>query len=139
MVAMTTSKVIKDRSAPSTPPAALRTVIVTGGSTGIGGAGARALGHNAWRVALTFRRHPEQGATVAREIESSGGRALAVEADVSRRADVTALFDQAEDRFGPVDALVANAGVSQVAPLADSQDALVAALLGVNLLGTLYG
>jgi 3-oxoacyl-[acyl-carrier protein] reductase len=138
MVAMTTSTTSQEHLAP-VPIVAPRTVIVTGGSAGIGRAVALRLGRDGWNVALSYRRHPEQAAAVAREIGSSGGHALATPADVSRRADVTALFDRAEQEFGPVGALVANAGVSQVASVADSDDVLVADLLGVNLLGTLYG
>jgi 3-oxoacyl-[acyl-carrier protein] reductase len=138
MVVMTT-KYLADPSVPTEPQAAPRTVIVTGGSAGIGRAIALRLGRDGWNVALTGRHHPEQAAAVAREIGSSGGHALAVPADVSRRAEVAALFDRAEQEFGPVGALVANAGVSRIASLADSDDALVADLLGVNLLGTLYG
>jgi 3-oxoacyl-[acyl-carrier protein] reductase len=129
MVVMTTTE------SPAAPP----TLIVTGGSAGIGRAIALRLGRDGWNVALAYRSHPEQAAEVTAEIERSGARAIAVPADVSRRAEVTALFNHAEHAFGPVGALVANAGVSYVAPVADSDDALITELLGVNLLGTLYG
>jgi 3-oxoacyl-[acyl-carrier protein] reductase len=125
MVAMTTSTISG-------------TVIVTGGSAGIGRAVALRLGRDGWNVAVSYRSHPEQAAEVAAGIERHGGHALAVRADVSRRADVTTLFEQAGRTLGPVTALVANAGVSQAAPIADSDDAMVSELLGVNLLGTLY-
>jgi 3-oxoacyl-[acyl-carrier protein] reductase len=52
---------------------------------------------------------------------------------------VAALVDRTEEAFGPVDALVNNAGTSRVAPVADSDDALIGELIGVNLLGSLYG
>jgi 3-oxoacyl-[acyl-carrier protein] reductase len=137
MVAMTTSPEPSAKDAPSATPAS--TVIVTGGSAGIGRAIALRLGRDGWNVALAYRSHPESAAEVVAQIGQHGGRAVAVQADVSRRPDVTALFDRTEQEFGPVGALVANAGVSRVAPVADSGDALVAELLGVNLLGTLYG
>src|ERR1700761_3839006 len=115
------------------------TVIVTGGAAGIGRPPARRLGHDGWNVAVACRSHPAAAAEVTTEIERSGGQALAVQADVSRRADVAALVEAAGQALGPVTALVANAGVSRVAPVADSDDAMVSELLGVNLLGTLYG
>jgi 3-oxoacyl-[acyl-carrier protein] reductase len=126
-----------DRPDPSST--AVGTAIVTGGSAGIGRAIALRLGRDGWNVAVAYRSHREQAAAVTAEIEQSGGRALAVQADVSRRADVAVLFERTEQTFGPVGALVANAGVSRVASIADSDDELIAELLGVNLLGTLYG
>jgi 3-oxoacyl-[acyl-carrier protein] reductase len=136
MVAMATGE-RPDRPHPSST--AVGTAIVTGGSAGIGRAIAMRLGRDGWNVAVAYRSHAEQAAAVTADIEQSGGRALAVQADVSRRADVAVLFERTEQTFGPVGALVANAGVSGVAPIAASDDELIAELLGVNLLGTLYG
>ena len=115
------------------------TVIVTGGSSGIGRAVARRLGGDGMNVAVGYRSGRTRAEGVAAEIEEAGGRAIAVPADVSRRPEVAGLFDRTEEAFGPVDALVNNAGTSRVAPVADSDDALVAELIGVNLLGSLYG
>jgi len=111
------------------------TVIVTGGSSGIGRAVARRLGGDGMNVAVGYRSGRTRAEGVAAEIEEAGGRAIAVPADVSRRPEVAGLFDRTEEAFGPVDALVNNAGTSRVAPVADSDDALVAELIGVNLLG----
>jgi len=113
------------------------TAIVTGASAGLGRAIARRLGRDGWNVALSYRTQPDAAAEVAAEIERHGARALAVKADVSRRADITALFDQAERAFGPIAAVVANAGVSHVAPIAASDDQLVSEMLDVNLRGIL--
>jgi 3-oxoacyl-[acyl-carrier protein] reductase len=134
----TTSATLTTSAAPSTP-ATPRTAIVTGGSAGIGRAIGLRLGRDGWNVAVAYRSHPESAAEVVAEIGQQGGHAVAVQADVSRRADVAALFDRTEQEFGPVSALVANAGVSRVAPVAGSDDTMVTELLGVNLLGTLYG
>jgi 3-oxoacyl-[acyl-carrier protein] reductase len=134
MVVMTTSEEPGDTT--PTPPAP---VIVTGGSAGIGRAIALRLGRDGWNVAVAYRSHPESAAEVVAEIGHQGGRAVAVRADVSHRADVAALFERTEQEFGQVGALVANAGVSRVASVTDSDDTLVTELLGVNLLGTLYG
>ncbi|GAB2702468.1 SDR family oxidoreductase [Kitasatospora kifunensis] len=126
-------------------------MVVTGGSTGIGraialrvggvgGVGGVGEGGGGGRpVVVAYRSGERRAFEVVREIEEGGGRAVAVRADVSRRPEVGALFDRAEDAFGPVGALVNNAGVSRVAAVADSDDELIAELLGVNLLGALYG
>ncbi|MDN3359235.1 SDR family NAD(P)-dependent oxidoreductase [Actinomadura sp. DC4] len=115
------------------------TAIVTGGSSGIGCAVARRLADDGVNVAVGYRSGRERAEKVVTEISAAGGRAVAVRADVSRRTEVAALFDRTEEAFGPVDALVNNAGTSRVAPVADSGDALIAELIGVNLLGSLYG
>jgi 3-oxoacyl-[acyl-carrier protein] reductase len=94
------------------------------------------MGMNVVVSYLSGRRRAED---VVAQVESAGGRAVAVRADVSQRVDVTALFDRAEETFGPVGALVNNAGLSRVAPIADSDDAMISQLIGVNLLGSLYG
>ena len=99
------------------------TAIVTGANHGIGAATARALARRGCAVLCTFLRldDPEEtpqeyrdnrargGADVVARIEEDGGRAIAVEADLSDPAAPALLFDTAEERFGPVDILVNNA------------------------------
>jgi len=115
------------------------TVIVTGGSSGIGRATSVRLGGEGTNVAVAYRSGRQRAEDVVAEISGAGGSAIAVPVDVARRTEVAALFDRTEQAFGPVDALVNNAGTSRVAPIADSDDAMVAELIGVNLLGSLYG
>jgi 3-oxoacyl-[acyl-carrier protein] reductase len=115
------------------------TVIVTGGSSGIGRATSVRLGGAGTNVAVAYRSGRQRAEDVVAEISAAGGRAIAVPADVACRTEVAALFDRTEQAFGPVDTLVNNAGTSRVAPIADSDDAMVAELIGVNLLGSLYG
>ena len=74
--------------------------------------------------------------TLARKIEGSGGRALAVKADVSDPKAVREMFDAAEAAFGGVDVLVNNAGIMKLAKIADSDDALFDQQAAVNLKGT---
>lgn len=115
------------------------TAIVTGASAGIGRAVALRLGAEGMNVAVGYHSGRRRAADVAEAITEAGGRAVAVRADVSRRADVTALFDRAEREFGPVDALVNNAGAAAVGAIADSDDVVINRLIGVNLMGALYG
>ncbi|MFF5205101.1 SDR family NAD(P)-dependent oxidoreductase [Streptosporangium sp. NPDC000396] len=115
------------------------TVIVAGGSSGIGRGVCERLGRQGWNVAVAYHRSGRQAAEIAAGIQQAGGAAIAVRADVTCRADVSALFDRAQEAFGGIDALVNCAGVSAVRSIADSDDALVAEQIGVNLLGSLYG
>jgi glucose 1-dehydrogenase len=86
--------------------------VVTGGESGIGRSCALALGRARAHVALTYFSDAEVAAAVVREIEGLGGRALAVQADVTDEAAVEALFSAAEQAFGPVRLLVNSAGLN---------------------------
>jgi NAD(P)-dependent dehydrogenase (short-subunit alcohol dehydrogenase family) len=116
------------------PPAA----IVTGGSRGIGAAVARMLGAAGYNVAVNFTSDEAAARRVAADIESSGTRAVAIQADVSREDDVLRLFETAERELGPVRALVNNAAiVGGVSRVADVDAGAVARMLAVNVTGTI--
>ncbi len=89
-----------------------RVALVTGASSGLGQQFARALADNGAAVALVARR-TDRLLDLQQEIEAKGGKALAIEADVTDRAAMTAAFDAAEKVFGTVTILVNNAGVAQ--------------------------
>jgi len=89
-----------------------RVALVTGASSGLGVQFARALADNGAPVALVARR-AERLAALKGEIEGKGGKALAIEADVTDPAAMRAAFDAAEKAFGTVTILVNNAGVAQ--------------------------
>lgn len=91
-----------------------RVALVTGASSGLGIQFAKALADNGAAVALVARR-AERLATLKSEIESQGGRALAIEADVTDRDGMLRAFDEAEKALGTVTVLVNNAGVAQQA------------------------
>lgn len=114
------------------------TVIVTGGSGRIGGAVCERLAKQGWNVAVAYHRNASQAAEILSRIEQAGGSAISVRADVTRRSDVSALFDRTQQAFGGVDALVACAGVSTVRPVADCDDDFIAEQINLNLCGTLH-
>jgi len=120
----------------NTTPA--RVALVTGSSRGIGAAIARRLAADGIAVVVNYAGRAAEAGKVVAEIEAAGGRALAVQADVSSPAAVASLFDQAEAAFGGVDILVNNAGIIQpgIVPLADTDDALFDRLVAINLKGT---
>lgn len=91
-----------------------RVALVTGASSGLGVQFARALADNGAAVALVARRADRLEA-LKKEIEGKGGRALAIEADVTDRAAMSRAFDETEKAFGTVTVLVNNAGVVQAA------------------------
>jgi NAD(P)-dependent dehydrogenase (short-subunit alcohol dehydrogenase family) len=94
------------------------TAIVTGAGTGIGAAAAKRLAANGWNVVLVGRR-AELLDQVATEIAKQDGRALAVPADLAEAAAARQVVDRAAAAFGAIDALVNNAAVIKVLPLAD--------------------
>jgi 3-oxoacyl-[acyl-carrier protein] reductase len=88
-----------------------RVALVTGASSGLGVQFAKALADNGAAVALVARRLDRLG-TLKKEIEGNGGRAVAIEADVTDRAAMIHAFDAAEKAFGTVTILVNNAGIA---------------------------
>lgn len=94
------------------------TAIVTGAGTGIGAASAKRLAAAGWNVALVGRR-ADLLQQVATEIERAGGRAASLSCDLGDPAAAKAVVRQTEEVFGGIDALVNNAAVIKVLPLAD--------------------
>ena len=93
-----------------------RVALVTGASGGIGGAIARRLAAAGVSVAAGYGRSGDAAERVVAEIGAGGGRAVAVGADLRRAEAADELVDSVEEALGPVDVLVANAGLSRVQP-----------------------
>lgn len=112
--------------------------LVTGASRGIGAAIARRLAKDGYAIVVNFSGNVAEADAVVTSITSSGGRALAVQADVSDSDAVRKLFEQAVAAFGRVDVLVNNAGIMPPAlpHLADTDDQTFDRLFAVNVKGT---
>jgi glucose 1-dehydrogenase len=109
--------------------------LVTGAAAGIGRACALALGAAGASVAVNYRSTPDQAREVVAEIGRAGGRAFALQGDVSKEADVERIFAQAVDRFGTLDILVNNAGIQKDAAFKDMSLRDWQTVIDVNLTG----
>lgn len=114
-----------------------KSIIVTAGGNGIGLATARVLVENGARVAIV----DISGESVERAVAELGSaNAIGITADIGSLADVDTYFDQCIDRFGRIDALFNNAGITAPrVPLADLDLTAASKLLDVNILGTVRG
>src|SRR5260370_36480838 len=87
-------------------------LIVPGGSRGIGAATCRLAGQRGYAVVVNYHRDADAAATIVAEIERAGGKAIAIQADVAREADIERLFAETGARFGRVTHLVNNGGIT---------------------------
>ncbi len=110
--------------------------LVTGGSRGIGRAIARALAADGFAVAVNFVGNEGAAKDAVEAIASDGGEAITVQADVSDSSQVDALFDEVEERLGPVNVLVNNAGVRADGLALGMKDDAWRRVIDTNLFGT---
>jgi NADP-dependent 3-hydroxy acid dehydrogenase YdfG len=111
--------------------------LVTGASSGIGAATARALAVQGSAVALVARRKDRLDALAA-EIRDHGGRALALEADITDQEQANATVKRTVDELGRLDTVVNNAGVMLLGPALDAPTEEWDRMVSLNLLGLLY-
>ncbi len=115
-----------------------RVVLVTGGGRGIGAATALLAAEQGYAVGVNFRRDEESAQAVVRKIVDRGGQALALQADVAREAEVVAMFRRLDDAWGPLGALVNNAGILETQSRVDAlASARIERILATNVIGTL--
>lgn len=114
-----------------------RIALVTGASKGIGAGIARALADAGAAVAVNYAGSRTDAERVVSEIAGIGGRAVAIQADVSKRADVERLFTETIAALGAPDIIVNNAGVFSFQPLEEVVEAEFHRQFDVNVLGTI--
>src|ERR1700730_13163923 len=115
-----------------------KVAIITGAYGGIGAAVADRLAKDGFTVVVNYSGNAGSAQAVVARIEAAGGRAVAAQADISDAAAVARMFETTETAFGGVDVLINNAGIMNLAPIADCNDALFDRHIAVNLKGTFY-
>ena len=113
-----------------------KVAIVTGASRGIGREVALRLAKDGFAVVVNFAGSASKADEVVRLIESAGGKALAVQGDVSDSASMEALFDKTQDQSGHVDVVVHSAGVMALSKIADQDLTAFDKVINTNLRGT---
>jgi 3-oxoacyl-[acyl-carrier protein] reductase len=112
-----------------------KVAVVTGAARGIGAAIARRLAQDGFAVVVNYAGSAGAATKLVQEIESAGGQAISVQADVSDPNAVQSLFSSAETDLGGVDVLVNNAGIMKLARFAEADDATFDRVLAINLKG----
>lgn len=111
-----------------------KTLLVTGGSRGIGAAVCRLAAREGYDVALSYAGRADAAKAVAAEIHSLGRKAVTIRSDVADPVQVAALFDQVSAEFGHIDAFVSNAGIiHKASPLADMAVEEIKRIVDVDL------
>ena len=118
------------------PPLKGQKALVTGANSGIGEGVARALAAAGADVAVNYVARPEDAERVVTDLRAGGVSAMALRADVSREAEVQAMFRDMIAAWGTIDILVSNAGLQRDAALVDMTLEQWNTVLGVNLTGT---
>ncbi|MBS1531845.1 MAG: glucose 1-dehydrogenase [Bacteroidetes bacterium] len=114
-----------------------KVAVITGASKGIGAGIAKDLAAEGAAVVVNYASSKEGADKVVDEIVANGGKAIAVQGDVSKAADVERLFDEAKKAFGGIDILVNNAGVYKFSPIEEVTEEEFHRQFNTNVLGLL--
>jgi 3-oxoacyl-[acyl-carrier protein] reductase len=114
-----------------------KVAIVTGASKGIGAAIAKLFAKSGASVVVTYSSSREAANAVVADIKNSGGKAVAIQADFSKTADILRLFEESKRAFGTLDILVNNAGVYAFAPLENATEQEFHREFSTNVLGVI--
>jgi 3-oxoacyl-[acyl-carrier protein] reductase len=115
-----------------------KVALVTGASRGIGRSIAERLAKAGASVAVNYANSADEAQKLVAEIKASGGKALAIQADVARVSEIVRLFDDTIKQFGKVDILVNNAGVMFNKPVSAVTEAEFDRIFAINVKGTFF-
>jgi NAD(P)-dependent dehydrogenase (short-subunit alcohol dehydrogenase family) len=117
----------------------MKVLLITGGGRGIGASTALLGAGQGYAVAVNYQSDKARADGIVAEIVKSGGKASAVQGDVSRYEDVARMFDETEAKLGKVTHLVQSAGITgKSSRLVDAPLDVIRQTLDINLLGTIY-
>ncbi|MBK5960389.1 oxidoreductase [Rhodoplanes elegans] len=119
-------------------PTSGKTMILTGGTGGIGQAIARRAAADGWAIGFSYASDDAAAATLVAELEAAGARAIGIRGDIADEAQVETLFDAVEAALGPPTALVNNAGITgPIGTFLAATPAVMRRVVDVNLIGTM--
>jgi glucose 1-dehydrogenase len=116
-----------------------KTIVVTGGNSGIGEAIVIAAAAEGANVVVDYVAHPDETAALLAKVEAAGGHAVAIDADVSKPADLERMVQKAVDTYGRLDVFVNNAGIETRTSLLDTAEADFEKVVAVNLKSAFFG
>lgn len=115
-----------------------KVAMITGGSRGIGAGIAKRLASDGAQVVITYTKGVEAAASVVKEIEKAGGKAMAIQADATDAAAVKSAIEKTVADFGAIDILVNNAGTAIPKPFAEATLEELDRVIDINLRGVFY-
>ena len=113
-----------------------KVLIVTGGSRGIGAATCRLAAAQGWDIAINYTANATAAEAVAKVVRDAGRRAITVQGDMAKEADILSLFETAEKELGPIGGVVANAGITgKITRVEDMSTAAMQEVINLNVIG----
>ena len=116
-----------------------KTIVVTGGNSGIGEAIVLAAAAEGANVVIDYVAHPDETRSLVERIEAAGGRAVGVQADITSSGDLHAMIQKAVDTFGRLDVLVNNAGIETRTDLLETTEEEYEKVMAVNMKSAFFG
>jgi len=116
-----------------------KTIVVTGGNSGIGEAIVLAAAAEGANVVIDYVAHPDETRSLVERIEAAGGRAVGIQADITSSGDLHAMIQKAVDTFGRLDVLVNNAGIETRTGLLETTEAEYEKVMAVNMKSAFFG
>jgi len=113
-----------------------KTLLITGGASGIGAETARRAATRGYSIAINYRSRARQAEAVVADVVAKGGKAIAIPGDMAREADIVRMFEEAGHALGPITHLVNSAGIDPVRSRVEEYDAATLAnLFAINVTG----
>ena len=116
-----------------------KTIVVTGGNSGIGESIVAAAAAEGANLVIDYVAHPEETEAIIAKIEAAGGKAVGVQADVTKAADLHKMVKVAVDTFGQLDVLVNNAGMETRTDILETTEEQFETVMAVNLKSAFFG